>query len=161
LRGGSLRNSLACSPWPCRIAGQRFALNRKDCKQETAMPDWLVTSTFYGQWLPGDDRGSVTNVRERRPGDPAMRARLEHARPGNPSEEAMPGLRRAALEQLKCPPVCLDLAQAEELLEQFQETAKKRGWILQAVSIMFNHFHLVVEAPPAVGRKQILQSFKS
>jgi REP element-mobilizing transposase RayT len=125
------------------------------------MPYWLVTSSFYGQWLPGDDRGSVTSVLERRPGDPATRARLEHARPGDEYEEAMPGLRLAAAEQLKCAPICVDLTKAEALFEQFQETAEKRGWILHAVSIMFNHIHLVVETPPAVGKKQLLQSFKS
>ena len=39
------------------------------------MTFWLLSSTFYGQWLPGDPRGSVTNVRDRRDDDanPGMR----------------------------------------------------------------------------------------
>jgi REP element-mobilizing transposase RayT len=125
------------------------------------MTAWLLTSTFYGQWLPGDPRGSVTNVRDRRPDDPATPVRLEHARPGDDYEDAIPGLQRASLEQLKGPPVALDLAQAEQLLDQFLETAAHRRWTLHAVSIMFNHFHMVLEAPPKVGKKVLLRDIKS
>jgi len=125
------------------------------------MTPWLLTSTFYGQWLPGDSRGSVTSVRDRRPDDPATPTRIEHAQPGEEFEDAMPGLQRAALDQLQGPPVSLDLPQAEQLFEQFQETASHRGWILHAVSIMFNHVHLVVEAPSEVGKTQLLRDFKS
>jgi hypothetical protein len=39
-----------------------------------SMTVWLLTSIFYGQWLPGDPRGSVTNVRER-----ALRADIDEA----------------------------------------------------------------------------------
>src|SRR5437763_1061534 len=28
---------------------------------------WLLSSTFYGNWLPGDPRGFVSRVRDRRP----------------------------------------------------------------------------------------------
>lgn len=125
------------------------------------MTTWLLTSTFYGQWLPGDPRGSVTNVRDRRPEDPEASVRIEHARPGDDYEGAMPGLERAAAQQLKGPPVRVDLAQAEQLLGQFQETAQYRGWELQAVSIMYNHIHLVVMAPPEVDKPQLLRDFKS
>ena len=125
------------------------------------MPNWLVTSTFYGQWLPGHPRGSVTNVRDRRPGHPEKPVRIEHAHYGEEYDRAMPGLYRAAEEQLKGPPVFVDLPQAEQLLEQFQETAAYRGWTLHAVSIMDNHVHLIVEAPPKVGKTQLLRDFKS
>ncbi len=125
------------------------------------MTTWLLTSTFYGQWLPGDPRGSVTNVLDRRPDDPDSAIRLEHARPGEEYEEAIPGLQRASLEQLKGPPVTIALPEAEQLLEQFQETASHRRWTLRAVSIMFKHIHLVVEAPPEIGKKELLRDFKS
>jgi hypothetical protein len=46
------------------------------------MPCWLLSSTFYGQWLTGDARGCVTNVRDRRPGDAATVTRSEHSAPG-------------------------------------------------------------------------------
>jgi REP element-mobilizing transposase RayT len=124
------------------------------------MPYWLVTSTFYGQWLPGDERGSVTNVRERRAGEERFGVRREHSQYGQPFELAMPSLKQAAIAQLKGPPVSVDLAQAEQLLDQFLETAAYRGWKLHAVSIMTNHIHLVVETPPGVGKSQLLRDFK-
>ncbi len=126
-----------------------------------AMTQWLVTSTFYGQWLPGDEHGSVTNVRDLRTGEPESPKRREHARPGDEYESAIPGLQRAAMEQMKGPVVSLELPKAEELLDQLQETARHRGWVLHAVSIMSNHLHIVVEAPPAVDKDQLLRDFKS
>jgi REP element-mobilizing transposase RayT len=125
------------------------------------MTRWLLSSTFYGQWLPGDPRGSVTSVRDRRPGDADTSGRIEHSTPGEEFEDAMPGLQRASIEQMKGPPVAVDQSQAEQLLDQFQETAAHRGWTLHAVSIMFNHIHLVVEAPPEVGKNELLRDFKS
>jgi len=125
------------------------------------MTTWLITSTFYGQWLPGDRRGSVTSVRDRRPSDPRQPTRIEHHRPGEAYEGPMTGLERAARQQLKGPPVSVALPEAEELLVQFLETAAYRGWTVHAVSIMANHVHLVVEAPPEVGKSQLLRDFKS
>jgi len=124
------------------------------------MTAWLLTSTFYGQWLPGDPRGSVTNVRDRRDGEPTTAARREHARPGDEYEDAIPGLQGAAREKLKGPPVTVDLRQAEQIVDQFQETASYRRWTLHAVSIMVNHVHLVVEAPPELGKSELLRDFK-
>lgn len=129
------------------------------------MPCWLITSTFYGQWLPGNKRGSVTNVRERRSNDALSSVRREHSQPGQAFDGSMPGLYQAALEQLKGQPVCVDLAQADQLLDQFLETAAYRGWVLGAVSIMENHVHLVVEPPASAGggiamKSQLLRDFK-
>ena len=125
------------------------------------MTAWLRSSTFYGQWLPGDPRGSVTNVRDRRPCDPAAPGRIEHERPGEDYEDAIPGVQQAALAQRKGPPVAVALPEAEQLLDQFQETAAYRRWTLRAVSVMFNHLHLVVEASPVVGKTDLLRDFKS
>src|SRR5438309_8929958 len=105
---------------------------------------WLLTNTTYGTWLPG---GSVTSVRDVRPGDEPSEARFEHNFPGEPWEDELPGLEQAARDQMKGPAILLDLEKAEELLAQFQETAAHRGWKLHAVAIMVNHFHLVVEVP--------------
>jgi REP element-mobilizing transposase RayT len=122
---------------------------------------WLMTSTFYGQWLPGDPRGSVASVRDRRPDEPAAPVRVEHALPGEDYEDAMPGLWNASHQLLKGEPVAVDLPRAEQLLDQFQETAAYRHWTLLAVSVMFNHCHLVVEAPPEAGKSELLRDFKS
>jgi REP element-mobilizing transposase RayT len=121
---------------------------------------WLVTSTFYGQWLPGDERGSVTNVRDQRAGVLQSTVRCEHSRTGETFEGAIPGLYRAAVEQLKGAPIFLNLAQAETLLEQFLETAAYRGWVFHAMSIMANHVPLVVECPPDIHKSQLLRDFK-
>lgn len=83
------------------------------------MTYWLVTSTFYGQWLPGNERGSVTNVRDQRAGTVQSTVRREHSHHGEVYEGAMRGLYRAAVEQLKGPPVAVDFAQAEALLDSF------------------------------------------
>jgi REP element-mobilizing transposase RayT len=122
---------------------------------------WLMTCTFYGQWLPGDSRGSVTSVRDRRSNDRATTARIEHAEIGEDFEDELPGLRQAAKEQLREPPVAVELLHAEQLLVQFQETSTYRGWNLLAVSVMHNHSHVVVETPSSVGKKEILRDFKS
>ena len=87
------------------------------------MRAWLLTNTYYGTWLPGDARGSVTSVRDARPGDPPGEVRFEHDLPGTPWEEEVPGLSRAAVAQMKGPPISFDVEKAEVVLAQFQETA--------------------------------------
>jgi hypothetical protein len=86
--------------------------------------------TFYGQWLPGDRRGSGTSVRDRRDKDPAIPVRFEHSDIDEEYEPELPDLFRAALDQLQGPQVVMELAHAEALLSQFQETALHRGWDL-------------------------------
>lgn len=125
------------------------------------MRSWLLTSTTYGTWLPGDPRGSVTSVRDRRPDDPVTGVRIEHDLPGEPWEDPIPGLYRAASEAMRGPPIYLNLQQAEALLAQFQETARYRGWTLLAVAIMANHFHLVVEVPDDPDPNKLLSNFKA
>lgn len=86
---------------------------------------------------------------------------MEHSDVGDEFEKAIPGLFRSAIELLKGPPISIDLPQAEHLLEQFRETANHRQWILHAVSVMYNHIHLVVESPPEIGKLILLRDFKS
>src|SRR5687768_11569290 len=98
------------------------------------MRSWLLTNTFYGTWLPGDRRGSVTSVRDLRPDDLLHDSRFEHDVPGTPWEEEIPGLRRAAGEQMKGPSIYFDQEKADVLLAQFRETADYRTHVLRAVS---------------------------
>src|SRR5438034_1219736 len=102
---------------------------------------WLLTWTTYGTWLPGDERGFVSNVREG-PGP-----EIRHNVPGTPYDADRSGLEAAARRSLKCPPVRLTAEQATLLLRQFHETAAFRNWVLLAVAIMANHVHLVVGVP--------------
>lgn len=125
------------------------------------MRSWLLSNTFYGTWLPGDERGSVTSVRDVRPEDAPSDFRFEHDVPGTPWEEGMPALRRAAEAQMKGPPIYLDVRKAEILLAQFQETAAYRGRVLRAVSIMFNHCHLVVQVADDPDPGRMLADFKA
>jgi REP element-mobilizing transposase RayT len=125
------------------------------------MRAWLLSNTTYGTWLPGDPRGSVTSVRDRRPGDEPTPFRLEHDIPGEPWEDPIPGLHRSALEHMKGPPIFLDLEKAEILLPQFHETASYRRWSLRAVAIMVNHYHIVVQVPDDPKPTKILADFKA
>jgi REP element-mobilizing transposase RayT len=125
------------------------------------MRSWLLSNTMYGTWLPGGCRGSVTSVRDRRPGEEATPFRFEHDMPGEPWEDPLPGLERSARNQMKGPPIYLDLEKAIALLAQFQETAAYRRWTLRAVAVMFNHFHIVVEVPDDPDPRRILADFKA
>ena len=100
-------------------------------------------------------------MRDLRPGDEATDARVEHDIPGEPWEDAIPGLQRSALEKMKGPPIFFDLEKAELLLAQFQETATYRGWTLRAVAIMVNHFHIVVQVADDPEPRKILTDFKA
>jgi len=84
--------------------------------------------------------------------------RVIHDVPGTPCDAAMPGLEQAAQALMKGPP---NVAQAEVLLGQLQETARIRGWELRAVAIMFNHFHIVTGVPGDPEPGKILGDFKS
>ncbi|QEG37003.1 transposase [Bythopirellula goksoeyrii] len=125
------------------------------------MRHWLLTNTTYGTWLPGNERGSVTSVRDRRPGDPDVVSRIEHDRPSEPWEEHLPGIQRSSTALLKCPPILLSQAKAELLLPQFQETAAHRNWELHAVAIMSSHFHMVVTVSGDPDPKRVLTDFKA
>lgn len=125
------------------------------------MAHWLITNTTYGTWLPGDPRGSVTSVRDRRENEGASPTRQEHDLPEQPYEEYLPGLQRSAERLMKGPPIYLSLQQAYLVLSQFQETARFRGWTLLAVAIMTNHYHLVVDVPDDANPDRVLADFKA
>jgi REP element-mobilizing transposase RayT len=117
---------------------------------------WFLTWTCYGTWLPGDPRGCVTRVWGKPPGP-----RVEHDVPGTPYEAGMPGLQTAARSQLKCPPILLELAQAQACLAQFKETAAYRNWTILGTSVMSNHAHIVVAVPGDPNPDDVLGDFKS
>jgi len=124
---------------------------------------WLLTSTFYGNWLPGDERGFVSRVRDVRLEDDvrAGKSRHRHNIPGTPYDEDFRGLHRHAQQELRGDPVRIDHEQAQVLLKQFQETACYRGWVLLAVAIMSNHIHIVVGADGDPDPTRMLGDFKA
>ncbi len=122
---------------------------------------WLLTSTTYGTWLPGDNRGSVTSVRDYRGTDRATKSRVEHDLPGEPWEPAIKGLQRSAGALIGQSPVLLTGDQAQLVCKQFVETAEVRGWRLLAAAVMANHFHIVVGADARIDSTKLLGDFKA
>ena len=116
---------------------------------------WLLTWTTYGTWLPGDERGFVSNVRA---GDGPE---IKHNVPGSPCDAKQRGLALAAREQMKGEAVWLSAVLAEPLAAQLRETAVYRGWSLLALAIMANHVHLVVGVPDDPEPETLLRDFKS
>lgn len=105
---------------------------------------WLLTNTTYGTWLPGDHKWSYTDVTG------AMKL-----------TEPQPRLAAHARTLCKTAPVHLIKPQAEVALAQFLETCQYRGWTLQAGSIMYNHFHLIVADLAETGPRKILKDLKA
>jgi len=116
---------------------------------------WLLTSTTYGNWLPGDSRGFVSNVRV----DDG--AEVRHNIPGTPYDADMPELQEHVRSKMKSDPVRFHADHAVQLLEQFQETAKHRIWRLFAVAIMANHIHVVIGVPGDPEPERLLKDLKS
>ena len=122
---------------------------------------WLLTSTFYGNWLPGDSRGFVSRVYDKRPEDDPLDNRIEHDKPGEALDAGLTALESSARGRMPNAPIRVNQTQADLLLSQFQETAQFRGWSLLAVAIMSNHVHWVVGLDEADHGSKALQSFKS
>ncbi len=116
---------------------------------------WLLTWTTYGTWLPGDDRGFVSNVRDKE--GPEVR----HNTPGTVPDAKHRGLWLTAKLKMKGQVVYLSAEHASIILEQFRETARNRGWELLAVAIMANHIHVVVGIPGDPEPDSLLRDFKS
>lgn len=118
---------------------------------------WLITWTTYGSWLPGDERGFAGTVIE----NVELNSRKIENRPNTPFLADKIELRRFAASQLKCDPIYLTGRQAEQIAEQFAETAAYRGWKLYAFAIMSNHVHIVVGVNGDPEPPSILRDFKS
>ncbi len=93
-------------------------------------PCWLLTSTTYGTWLPGDARGFVKHTDQNQYGDPF--------------DTDMPALEASARRAMKGPAVRLSAEQATAVPAQFRETAAYRHWLPVAAAVMSNHFHVVI-----------------
>jgi REP element-mobilizing transposase RayT len=115
---------------------------------------WLLTSTTYGTWLPGDRRGFVS------PMEIGVGPHVRHNRPGTPYDQDLSGYVRNAARNLKCAPIFLSSAQAETLLAQFRETARIRGWRLFGAAVMASHVHIVVGVPGDPEPESLLRDFK-
>jgi REP element-mobilizing transposase RayT len=116
---------------------------------------WLLTWTTYGNWLPGDQRGFVSEVREE-DGEKVI-----HNAPQTPCDADLPGLQAYAASIMTEEVVFLDMAQAKALAEQLRETADHRGWRLLALAVMANHVHVVFGVPGDPDPEKLLGDFKA
>ncbi len=117
---------------------------------------WFLTSTTYGQWLPGDPRGSLS--RENIPGESHRKLQNEL---GVPYSDPMPELNEASRKLMKGDPIFLTLVHAERLLSQFQETSDVRKWLLVGTAIMANHFHTILGVPGDPDPDGLLRDIKA
>jgi REP element-mobilizing transposase RayT len=117
---------------------------------------WFLTSTTYGQWLPGDARGSVSreNVSE----ESHRKSQNEF---GVPYSEGMAELTAASRKLMKADPIFLTALQADRLLIQFQETSDVRKWLLVGTAIMANHFHAIIGVPGDPDPDGLLRDVKA
>ena len=74
---------------------------------------WLLTSTTYGTWLPGDARGFVSTVTE------VDGQRVRHNQYGEPYDADMPCLEAVARQRMKGPAIYLSREQANTVLCSF------------------------------------------
>ncbi|CAN5573183.1 transposase [soil metagenome] len=116
---------------------------------------WLITWTCYGTWLAGSRRGFVSHVED------DQGQLVIHNIPGTPYDADMQALEQHIRSRMTGPPVSLDRIAAEAMVTQFQETARIRGWELQAASVMDNHTHLVVGVPGDPDPDSLLETLKS
>jgi REP element-mobilizing transposase RayT len=116
---------------------------------------WLVTWTCYGQWLSGDARGFVANIRDENGQS------VRHNTPGTEYDRDMPRLENWMRQRMTGEPITLHLQESSILVAQFQETALIKKWSLEAASVMFNHIHLVVGVPGDPDPDTIRELFKS
>ncbi|QDT17992.1 transposase [Alienimonas californiensis] len=121
---------------------------------------WLLTWTTYGSRLPGDERGFVGRVRERRPEDVPGRRRV-HNRPQTEIDAAKPSLERVAQRRMTHPPTRLHAECVRPLLNQFAETAGVRGWRCLAAAVMADHVHLLIGVNGDPAPDAILRDFKA
>lgn len=115
---------------------------------------WFLTWRTYGTWLPGQE-GFVGYYRP-----PVGPRRIDH-RVGDAATEAIPALARYARELLVGEPVHLVESEATALLRQFHETARYRGWALDAVAVLSTHVHIVVGVNGDPSPTALLRDFKS
>jgi REP element-mobilizing transposase RayT len=116
---------------------------------------WLLTWRTYGTWLPGDQRGFVDPILDEEG------KRVIHNTPGTSLDADNRKLREYSQSIMKGEAVYLTAEQAGPLLEQFQETARYRGWQMLAVAILANHVHLVVGVAGDPDPADLLRDFKS
>ena len=100
--------------------------------------------SFYGFWLPNDERGSWSErVRkyELRKFGPATKVTARHSLANQPFD---PQRRERMRQTLKHPPVRITGRQAREIATGFAKSCNESDYHALACAIMPNHVHLVI-----------------
>ncbi|WP_437207054.1 hypothetical protein [Planctomicrobium sp. SH664] len=106
----------------------------------------FFTWTTYGTWLPGDERGHVSNKRHPTGGfDP------KRNRPGTPYADGDEYTRERARSLQKWPTVWLNQSQAIVVAKSLVHLSQKREWIVLRAAVMPNHVHVVLSNCPTDG----------
>jgi REP element-mobilizing transposase RayT len=105
-----------------------------------------ITWTCYGTWLPGDERGHVSNVLL--PGGGFTPKANAPGTPPSPGDEFTRG-RARALQAGET--VWLTPAQAVCAADALVAACRARGWHIRRAAVMANHVHVVVCACPDDG----------
>jgi hypothetical protein len=100
----------------------------------------------YGTWLPGDERGYVSNTLTPRSG-----FRRKQNRPGTPYAVDDPHTRERAQALQKWPTVWLNPTQAVVVATSLLRVATEHGWMILRAAVMSNHVHVVVIGCPIKG----------
>ena len=106
----------------------------------------LITWTCYGTWLPGDERGHVSNTLL-----PEGGHRGKQNVPGTPVSAGDEYTRQPARALQKGETVWLSADQARSAAQALVEAAKTREWKILRGAIMANHVHVVVSDCPDDG----------
>jgi len=105
---------------------------------------YFITFTCYGNWLHGDERGSV---------DHSLAAR------GWPRVNVDPVVVEAMRKKLAQPPFMLDAAARGIVDATIREVCVHRDWALTALNVRTNHLHVVLTA--ACGPEKVMGDFKA
>jgi REP element-mobilizing transposase RayT len=106
----------------------------------------FLTWTTYGTWLPGDERGHVSNTLHRDGGfDPKQN------RPGTPYAADDAYTRERAKQLQKWESVWLSASQALVVAQSLAGVSVQRGWMMLRASVMSNHVHALVIRCPLEG----------
>ncbi|MBL8798114.1 MAG: hypothetical protein JNM56_29725 [Planctomycetia bacterium] len=105
-----------------------------------------ISWTCYGNWLPGDERGYVSNtLLPERGFDPKRNL------PGTPYTADDAYTRDRARRLQKQPTARLSRDQARCVAAALVEAAQRRGWRIVRAAVMANHVHVVVMDCPDDG----------
>ncbi len=106
----------------------------------------FISWTCFGNWLPGDIRGYVSNLQL--PGGGSL---PKQNIPGTPQRKDDPLTRRQAHVLMKQQATRLSAPQALAVANSLVEASRKRSWRILRGAIMANHVHVVVTDCPDDG----------